>query len=88
MKYKEFREKFECDFLADLQDNDEDGQLIIRPNVKVAVPEEEECLKQCFNIIQKQKFDLNELYNIAEDCIIEFSAGIKLKLTSIRDDKK
>jgi hypothetical protein len=79
MNYEDFIKKFEIEFYVSMQDEDEDGELIIRPNVQVAV--NSETIKTFFNKLN-QEIDLDKIYKISEEIDLEFDSGVKVKLIS------
>jgi hypothetical protein len=82
MKYEEFIEKFEVEFMCDLHDEDCEGEIIIRPNQRIAVPKEKEMIKKVFDVLNKS-VDLDMIEKYVDEFTTEFDNGLKANINRI-----
>lgn len=80
--WEEFDKEWDCEWFADLRDEDRDGETIIRPHQSVAIPKERKMKEEVFKLhISKHP----ELLDVADEFEMKFGGGLSAKFTRITE---
>ena len=78
LTFEDFCKEWDCEWFADLEDDDYDGETIIRPHQAISMPNEKKMREEVF---KKHITEMPELLEVASHFELSFGGGLSAKFT-------